>query len=62
MNFTADEANALLLAALGATLADHSVQPHVAAALHKVRAVLRGPAQEHLAQLASGIRLHVPEY
>lgn len=63
VSFTADEANALLLLqALGATLADHSVQPHAAAALQKVRAVLRGPAQEQLAQLAGGIRLHVPEY
>ena len=63
VSFTSDEANALLLLeALGATLADPSVQPHVAAALQKVRAVLRGPAQDQLAQLAGGIRLHMPEY
>ncbi len=63
VNFTADEANALLLLeALGTTLTDHSVRPHVVAALHKVRAVLHESAQAPLAQLATGIRLHVPEY
>lgn len=63
VNFTADEANALLLLeALGATLTDHSVRPHMVAALHKVRAVLREPAQAPLDHLATGIRLSVPEY
>jgi predicted DNA-binding transcriptional regulator YafY len=61
--FTAEEANALLLLeTLGATLADQSIQAHVAAALQKVKAVLRGPDQDRLAQLASRIKLHVPEY
>jgi predicted DNA-binding transcriptional regulator YafY len=63
VSFSAEEANALLLLeSLGATLADHSIRPHVAAALQKVKAVLRGPDQDRLAQLASGIKLHVPEY
>jgi predicted DNA-binding transcriptional regulator YafY len=63
ISFTPDEANALLLLeTLGATLADGSIQPHMAAALQKVRAVLRPPDQDRLAQLAGGIRLHVPEY
>lgn len=62
VSFSAEEANALLLESLGATLADHSIRPHVAAALQKIKAVLRGPDQDRLAHLASGIRLHVPEY
>ncbi|MBJ6143300.1 YafY family protein [Hymenobacter sp. BT559] len=63
VSFTPDEANALLLLeTLGATLADGSIQPHVAAALQKVRAVLRPADQDRLAQLADGIKLHVPEY
>jgi predicted DNA-binding transcriptional regulator YafY len=63
VSFTPDEANALLLLeSLGATLADGSIQPHMAAALQKVRAVLRPADQDRLAQLASRIRLHVPEY
>jgi predicted DNA-binding transcriptional regulator YafY len=61
--FTADEANALLLLeTLSVTLADHSVRPHVAAALQKVKAVLRPPDQDRLAQLAGSIKLHLPEY
>ncbi|MGI4763265.1 MAG: helix-turn-helix transcriptional regulator [Janthinobacterium lividum] len=61
--FTADEANALLLLeTLGATLADQSIRPHVAAALQKVKAVLRGPDQDRLAQLAGRVKLHLPEY
>jgi predicted DNA-binding transcriptional regulator YafY len=61
--FTAEEANSLLLLeTLGATLADQSIQAHVAAALQKVKAVLRGPDQDRLTQLASRIKLHVPEY
>jgi predicted DNA-binding transcriptional regulator YafY len=61
--FTAEEANALLLLeTLGATLADQSIQAHVAAALQKVKAVLRGPDRDRLTQLASRIKLHVPEY
>jgi len=63
VSFTPDEANALLLLeTLGATLADGSIQPHVTAALQKVRAVLRPPDQDRLAELASRIKLHVPEY
>jgi predicted DNA-binding transcriptional regulator YafY len=63
ISFSAEEANALLLLEhLGAALADRSIGPHVAAALQKVKAVLRGPAQDRLAHLAGGIRLHVPEY
>jgi predicted DNA-binding transcriptional regulator YafY len=63
ISFTAEEASALLLLEmLGATLADHSIKPHVAAALQKVRAVLRPPDQDRLTQLAAGIKLHVPEY
>ena len=63
VSFTPDEANALLLLeTLGAALADGSIQPHVAAALQKVRAVLRPADQDRLAQLASRIKLHVPEY
>ena len=63
VTFSADEANALLLLeTLGATLADHSIGLHAAAALQKVKAVLRSPDQDRLAQLASGIRLHLPEY
>jgi predicted DNA-binding transcriptional regulator YafY len=61
--FTADEANALLLLeTLSATLADQSIRPHVAAALQKVKAVLRGPDQDRLAQLAGRVKLHLPEY
>ena len=63
VSFTPEEASALLLLqTLGATLADRSIQPLVAAALLKVRAVLRPPDQERLAQLDHGIRLAVPEY
>jgi predicted DNA-binding transcriptional regulator YafY len=63
VTFSAQEANALLLLeALGATLADQSIEQHVAAALQKVKAVLRPPDQDRLAQLASGIKLHLPEY
>jgi predicted DNA-binding transcriptional regulator YafY len=63
VSFTPDEANALLLLeTLGATLADGSIQPHVTAALQKVRAVLRPADQDRLAELASRIMLHVPEY
>ena len=63
VSFTPDEANALLLLeTLGATLADGSIQPHMAAALQKVRAVLRPPDQDRLAELASRVILHVPEY
>lgn len=63
VSFSAEEANALLLLeTMGATLTDQSIGRHVAAALQKVKAVLRPPAQEGLAQLASGIKLHLPEY
>jgi predicted DNA-binding transcriptional regulator YafY len=63
VSFSAEEASALLLLeTLGATLADHSIRPHVAAALQKVRAVLRPSDQDRLTQLAGGIKLHVPEY
>ncbi len=63
VSFTPEEASALLLLqTLGATLTDRSVQPLVAAALLKVRAVLRPPDQARLAQLDHGIRLAVPEY
>lgn len=63
VTFSAEEASALLLLeSLGATLADHSIRTHVAAALQKVKAVLRGPDQDRLTQLAGGIKLHVPEY
>ena len=63
VSFTPEEASALLLLqTLGATLADRSIQPLVAAALLKVRAVLRPPDQARLAQLDHGIRLAVPEY
>ena len=63
VGFTPEEASALLLLeTLGATLADRSIQPLVAAALQKVRAVLRPPAQAHLAQLDHGMQLAVPEY
>ena len=63
VSFTPDEANALLLLeTLGATLADGSIKPHMAAALQKVRAVLRPADQDRLTQLASRIKLHVPEY
>ncbi len=63
VSFTSEEASALLLLeTLGATLADRSVQPLVAAALLKVRAVLRPPDQARLARLAGSIRLAVPEY
>lgn len=61
--FSAEEANALLLLeTLGATLADHSIGRHVATALQKVKAGLRPPDQDRLAQLASGLKLHLPEY
>lgn len=63
VTFSAQEANALvLLETLGAALADHSIGRHVATALQKVKAVLRPPAQDRLAHLASGIKLHLPEY
>ena len=63
VSFTAEEASALLLLeTLGATLADRSIQPLVAAALQKVRAVLHAPDQARLAQLAGSIQLAVPEY
>jgi predicted DNA-binding transcriptional regulator YafY len=63
VTFSAEEANALLLLeTLGATLADQSIGRHVAAALQKVKAVLRPAAQDQLAHLAGGIRLHLPEY
>jgi predicted DNA-binding transcriptional regulator YafY len=63
VTFSAEEANALLLLeALGATLADQSIGRHVAAALQKVKAVLRPADQDRLAQLACGIQLHLPEY
>ena len=47
---------------LGEQLADQSIQPHVTTALQKVKAVLRGPAQDRLGQLADSIRLRMPEY
>ena len=63
VSFTGEEASALLLLeTLAATLADRSVQPLVAAALQKVRAVLHPPDQARLAQLAESVRLAVPEY
>jgi predicted DNA-binding transcriptional regulator YafY len=63
VSFTPEEASALLLLeTLGATLADHSVQPLVAAALQKVRAVLRPADQARLTQLDHSIQLAVPEY
>lgn len=63
VGFTAEEANALLLlGTLGTALADQSIQPHVTAALQKVKVVLRGPDQDRLEQLAGSIRLRVPEY
>lgn len=63
VSFTPEEASALLLLeTLGATLADRSVQPLVAAALQKVRAVLRPADQARLAQLDHRIQLAVPEY
>lgn len=63
VTFSTEEANALLLLeTLGGTLADHSIRQHVAAALQKVKAVLRPPDQDRLAQLADGFRLHLPEY
>jgi predicted DNA-binding transcriptional regulator YafY len=63
VSFTTEEASALLLLeTLGATLADRSLQPLVATALQKVRAVLRPPDQARLAQLDHGIQLAVPEY
>jgi predicted DNA-binding transcriptional regulator YafY len=66
VSFSSEEAGALLLLeALSATLADRSIQPLVAGALQKVRAVLR-PADQtrlaHLAHLAQGMQLAVPEY
>ena len=63
VSFTPEEASALLLLeTLGTTLTDRSIQPLVAAALQKVRAVLRPPDQARLAQLAGGIQLAVPQY
>lgn len=63
VSFTTEEASALLLLeTLGAALADRSIQPLVAAALQKVRAGLRPPAQARLAQLENGMLLAVPEY
>jgi len=63
VTFSTEEANALLLLeTLGGTLADQSIRQHVAAALQKVRAVLRPPDQDRLTQLANGFRLHLPEY
>jgi len=63
VTFSTEEANALLLLeTLGGTLADQSIRQHVAAALQKVRAVLRPPDQDRLTQLADGFRLHLPEY
>ncbi|WP_072144872.1 hypothetical protein [Hymenobacter sp. AT01-02] len=47
---------------MAATLADRSIQPLVAAALQKVRAVLRPPDQARLAQLDHAMQLAVPEY
>ena len=61
--FTADEANALLLLeTMSTALADQSIRPHVAAALQKVKAVLRSPDQDRLTQLASRVKMHLPEY
>ena len=63
ISFTTEEASALLLLeTLGATLADRSIQPLVAAALQKVRAVLRPADQARVAQLDHCIQLAVPEY
>ena len=63
VTFSTEEANALLLLeALGGTLADHSIRQHVAAALQKIKAVLRPPDQDRLTQLAGGFKLHLPEY
>lgn len=61
--FTPEEANALLLLeTMSTALADQSIRPHVAAALQKVKAVLRGPDQDRLEQLASRLMMHLPEY
>jgi predicted DNA-binding transcriptional regulator YafY len=63
VSFTPEEASALLLLeTLGATLTDRSIHSLVAAALQKVRAVLRPPDQARLAQLDHSIQLAVPEY
>ncbi|TGD77645.1 helix-turn-helix transcriptional regulator [Hymenobacter wooponensis] len=63
VSFTPEESSALLLLeTLAATLADRSIQPLVAAALQKVRAVLRPPDQARLAQLDHAMQLAVPEY
>jgi predicted DNA-binding transcriptional regulator YafY len=57
VSFSAEEASALLLLeTLGATLADHSIRPHVAAALQKVRAVLRPLDQDRLTQYLATIQ------
>lgn len=61
--FTAAEASALLLLeTLSAALADQSIRPQVAAALQKVKAVLRGPDQDRLTQLTGRLKVHLPEY
>ena len=61
--FSPEEANALLLLeTMSTALADQSIRPHVAAALQKVKAVLRGPDQDRLEQLASCLKMHLPEY
>ncbi|OUJ68412.1 helix-turn-helix transcriptional regulator [Hymenobacter crusticola] len=63
VSFTQPEASALvLLQALAATLVDKSIQTPMAAALHKVKAVLRSSDQDRLEQFAHQLKLHVPEY
>lgn len=59
--FTSEEANALLLMeAMVADFADASVHAHYAAALQKIKAVLRPAQREKADALQSSIRLQLP--
>jgi predicted DNA-binding transcriptional regulator YafY len=62
VTFTSEEANALvLMEAIVSGFADPVVYQHYTNALTKVKTVLRATQQEKLEQLASRIRLQVPE-
>lgn len=62
VSFNMDEANAMLLVeSLVSGFADHSIRTHYAAALTKIKAVLKTSQKEKLEILNAHIKLQVPE-
>jgi len=62
VTFNSDEANALLLVeSLVKGFADYSIRTHYAAALTKVKAVLKSGEKEKLESMTAHIKLQIPE-